>query len=148
MDPEGNVVGSIANGDLTVAHSVTLLEDADLICAADREGRRVACYSAGLTGATAGQLVIDLRRPDLTRVYAVDHVGNVLLVVNGPDASPEAPNVAAIDLRSGRLVNRFSPDGGFFEPHDVAVAADGSSFFVSDIDPRADKKVHQFSLSS
>lgn len=148
VNPEGKVIGSIANGDLTVAHSVSLIEKDDLICVADREGRRVACYTAGLNGAQAGKLVIDVRSRSLTRVYAIDHLGDILFAVNGPDADDDRPTVVAIDLPTERLIGKFAPDGGFFEPHDIAIAADGNSFFVSDIDRRALRKVHQFSLSA
>ena len=148
VSPEGNMIGSIANGDLSVAHSVTLLEKEDLICAADREGRRIACYTAGLGGSQAGRIVVDLRSQSLGRVYAIDHLGDILFAANGPDSEDDRPVVVAIDLPTGKLIGRFAPETGFYEPHDVAFAADGNSFFVSDIDSRANRKVHQFSLSA
>lgn len=146
VDPQGKVIGSIANGDLSVAHSVSLLESEDLICVADREGRRVACYSAGLNGSQAGKLIVDLRNQLLGRVYAIDHLADILFAVNGPDENAESPAVVGIDLPSERVIGKFSTE--FFEPHDIAVAADGNSFFVSDIDGRAGQKIHQFSLTS
>ena len=148
VDNEGKVIGSIANGDLSIAHSVSLFENQDLICVADREGRRVACYTAGLSGSQAGKLVVDLKSPFLSRVYAIDHLGDILFAVNGPDSGSDLPVVLAIDLPTERLIGKFAPESGFFEPHDIALAADGNSFFVSDIDSRATRKVHQFSLTT
>jgi peptidylamidoglycolate lyase len=148
VSPEGKVIGSIANGDLSVAHSLSLLERDDLICVADREGRRVACYTAGLNGSQAGKLIIDLRN-QIGRVYAIEHLGDILFAVNGPnDDDASRPNVVAIDMPTERLIARYEPETGFFEPHDMALTADGQSFFVADLDARTGTKVHKFDLTA
>lgn len=146
VSPDGNVVGSIANGDFAVAHSLTLLEKEDLICVADREGRRVACYSAGLNGLPAGKLILDLRSSSLARVFAVDQMGDILFALNGPSFIGDSPEAVALDMPSEKVIGRFAPASGMQEPHDLTIAADGNSFFVTDIGQKVQKKVHQFSL--
>lgn len=49
FDAEGKVLG-IYKGSFSVAHSLTLVEEADALCVADRENSRVVCLHAGLTG--------------------------------------------------------------------------------------------------
>uniref|UniRef100_A0A915N8M0 peptidylamidoglycolate lyase n=1 Tax=Meloidogyne javanica TaxID=6303 RepID=A0A915N8M0_MELJA len=39
------------NGEFLVPHSLTLIEDLNLLCVADRENERIQCFSAGLEGA-------------------------------------------------------------------------------------------------
>ncbi|XP_059151206.1 peptidyl-alpha-hydroxyglycine alpha-amidating lyase 2-like isoform X1 [Physella acuta] len=39
---------------LNIAHSITLVEELDLVCVADRESSRANCYNAGLKGGTTG----------------------------------------------------------------------------------------------
>jgi len=146
VSPSGKVMGTIQVADgQDVPHSLTLLEKDDLICVADREYRRIACYTAGLTAdSQPGRLVFDLRHPDLGRVFAIDHIDDILFAVNGPDAETDRPVGVAIDLASEQVLAAFAPKTGFFNPHDVAVSPDAKNLFVSEIDLRAPKKVVKF----
>lgn len=58
-----------------VPHSLTLLENEDLICVADRENQRILCYSAGLNGSPPGRHMFNLNHPQIGRVFAIDHIG-------------------------------------------------------------------------
>lgn len=150
LDPTGRVVGTfdVAKGGPDVPHSITLLEEDDLVCVADREFRRIPCYTAGLSGVPAGTLVFDIRHPKLGRVFAIDHLDDILFAVNGPDLDGELdhPLGIALDLASHSILTSFSPSAGFFNPHDVCVSKQTSSLFVSEIDPRSPKKVYKFSI--
>lgn len=149
LDPTGKVVGTfdIAKDGVDVPHSVTLLEQDDLVCVADREFRRIPCYTAGLSGVPAGTLVFDIRHPKLGRVFAIDHLDDIIFAVNGPDSDVDHPLGLALDLASQSILTSFSPAAGFYNPHDVCVSRQDSSLFVSEIDPRSSKKVYKFSIS-
>lgn len=73
---------------LRVPHSLTLLEDQDLVCIADRDNMRVVCPRAGLDGPVPDpRAVLTIQQPDLGLVFAVtSHHGHVY-AVNGPTLS-------------------------------------------------------------
>lgn len=148
-----------------IAHSLTLLENEDLICVADRENQRVLCYTAGLNGSPPGKVVFNLNHPQIGRVFAIDHIGNTnyigfknfslittffigdtILAVNGPDGIHPSQGLA-LDLALEQLVNIWSPkDDTFKEPHDVAVSPNGKYIYVVDIGSEAKKKIYKFSI--
>lgn len=62
-------------GTFSVPHSVTLIEDWNLLCVADRENERIQCFSAGLRN--------DLRAlPTGTFVKKAEGLGRVFAVDN------------------------------------------------------------------
>lgn len=147
MDPEGKVVGTIALDELVIPHSLTLLEKEDLLCIADRENRRIPCYSAGLTSEVPpGQLMLDLRNPMIGRVFAIDHIGNLLFAVSGPDEKTDSPVGVIINLESESLVGLFAPLSGFGNPHDIAINVEGDAVFVSDISKPVSQSIYKFTI--
>ncbi len=58
---------------LQVPHSVTLMEQYDLLCIADRENMRVICVKAELHGYNSGLQInsLNIQQPDLGRVFAI-----------------------------------------------------------------------------
>lgn len=65
---------------LQVPHSLTLMEQYDLLCIADRENMRVICVKAELNEYTMGTQVtsLNIQQPDLGRVFAIAAHGNIL----------------------------------------------------------------------
>jgi peptidylamidoglycolate lyase len=145
LSPTGALIGQIGIEEgMVVPHSLTLLEREDLICVADREKRRILCFSAGLTGNRPGKLMFNIQHPALGRVFAIDHFGDLILAVNGPDERPGGPVGVSLDLATEQVLNTWAPKSGFFEPHDLATSPDGSSFYVTEIGTRAPRKVYKF----
>ncbi|KAI1296749.1 Peptidyl-alpha-hydroxyglycine alpha-amidating lyase 2 [Halotydeus destructor] len=147
-DASGRVLGQIGiNEQMSVPHSLALLEKDDLICVADRENKRILCYTAGLGDTEPGKLVFNVVHPDIGRVFAIDHIGDVMLAINGPSAAGDAPAAGVtLDLATEKLVNMWSPKTGFVDPHDISVSPDQRSFFVCDIGPKAAQKVYKFNV--
>lgn len=58
---------------LQIPHSLTLMEQYDLLCIADRENMRVICVKAELNGYdTSSQMTsLNIQQPDLGRVFAI-----------------------------------------------------------------------------
>lgn len=48
-DPEGHLIDTY-EGTFRVPHSLTLIEELDALCIADRENNRIVCIHAGLNG--------------------------------------------------------------------------------------------------
>jgi peptidylamidoglycolate lyase len=149
FSPEGNFIGQFGLTDnLVVPHSITLLELEDLLCVADRENRRVLCYTAGLTGEReAGKLVFNIQHQRLGRVYAIDHIGDIMLALSGGKGDAMPPIGVSLDLATEQLVDVWGPKTHKFEePHDIAVSSDGTSFYVSEISLTSPKKIYKFNI--
>jgi len=145
IDPAGVVMREVATGEFDIPHSITLLEEQDMFCVADRENRRVACYGAGLRQQNLGVKMAQLTHPSSGRIYAVDHSGDVILALNGPAIEGLLdPSVAAMDLESGRTLSYLTPSTRLLLPHDVSISGDGMRVFVADLDPKAAQNVYRF----
>ena len=147
-DSHGMVIDSfdVVKGDhpTDIPHSITLIEKEDLVCVADRELRRIPCFTAGFHGAKAGILKYDLKNHDMKRVFAVDHVGKIILAVNAAEQKGQRTIGVALDMESSGLLTRFQPRGGFHEPHDICVSKDKKTFFVADIHRNATQRIVKF----
>lgn len=120
--------------DFLVPHSITLLEEQDLLCVADRENKRVMCYSAGLSNLPAGKLIFQIHNKKLGRVFAVGGNGQTVYAVTGPTARLY-PIGVTIDVKSQEIVNSWRPSTGFMQPHDIAVSPNGTTLYVAEIGP-------------
>lgn len=96
------------------------------------ENGRVLCYSAGLESyRPAGQLIFELQPTEVHKVYAVAHIGDILLTLNG---GPEPSNGLSIDLATEQVVDVWAPNNGsFIDAHDIAIAPESRSFFVTQL---------------
>lgn len=123
-----------------VVHALTLAEDRGLVCVADREHGRVACYrhDNGTFHSSFSNWLIGGRV--FSVAYAPVHGGR-LYIVNGPESQILPVRGYVIDFTSGRLIQTFAPDGGLKNPHDVVTSPDGSKVYVAEINPFT---VHKF----
>lgn len=88
-DSNGNLLYILPQNEellpLKVPHSITLIQDLDVICIADRENMKVVCTGAGLREVPSEtNSVIAIQEPDMGRVFAVTSYNNKLFAVNGP----------------------------------------------------------------
>lgn len=88
-DSDGNLLYILPmNQDylpLNVPHSITLLQELDLICIADRENMRIVCPRAGLKGLPReNAAVMRIQQPDMGRIFAITSYANTIYAVNGP----------------------------------------------------------------
>ncbi|XP_063899754.1 peptidyl-alpha-hydroxyglycine alpha-amidating lyase 1 isoform X1 [Helicoverpa armigera] len=120
-----------------VPHALTLAEDRGLVCVADRERGRIACFRHD-NGTYEGSFSSWLMGGRLFSVaYAPVHGGR-LYIVNGPDSplpNPVPVRGFVIDFTTGRLIQTFAPDEGLQNPHDVVASADGSKVYVAELNP-------------
>lgn len=128
---------------MVVPHSLTLIEEENLICVADREKRRVLCYESGLDGLKPGMLMADIEHPRLNRIFAIDHLNEAIFALSVAD-DPARSEAALFDIQTERLITSVVPKGGFKEPHDLSVSPDGKHVFISDISPGASRSIYKF----
>jgi peptidylamidoglycolate lyase len=127
-------------GTFSVPHSVTLVEDWNLLCVADRENERIQCFSAGLRhdprALPAGTFI--KKADGLGRVYAIDNLNHYLVGVTNSGLTNARRQLFVVDLESGE--SRVS-EPGLENPHDLAAAEDGT-IYVAEIGPNRIVRVH------
>lgn len=146
FDSKGNFLGQYSieekKDSLIVPHSLTLIEDLNLLCVADRENQRIVCFNAGLdqeNEQNEGQVQLIIKHPRMSSVYAIDfdHKKRRLYAVCLADESrPSIGLTFSGEINSfGRLIKTWSPNQAMIEPHDLALNANGENLFVAEIRP-------------
>lgn len=141
---DGKVLNVFAQDDMWVPHSLALVEELDLICAADRENKRILCYNAGLNNAELlgypNRAYMD--KDVMGRVFAITYskTDGLLYAVTAP--SDDLPGTGfTIDLHTkdnsnNDIIAVWSPtEEGFEMPHDLDVTRDGTNVYVGEIGP-------------
>jgi len=142
----GKYLAEIGQNDkMLIPHSLTLLEIEDLICVADRENGRILCYNAGLTSyRAAGQLLFEVAHSELKKLYAIAHLGDIILALNG--GSEAGTMGVSIDLATEQVVDAWAPvNGTFQEAHDLTTHHNGRCFYVAQFGGKG-AKVLKFDL--
>jgi len=132
--PDGNLMGKIG-GPFSIAHSLTLLEDVDTLCVADREKNRIRCYRAGLEDPSLFGTPVG--RPFETKgaVYAIATEGHKLYSVAIPSFGRQAiGNTFNLDEPEG-APKIWNKQKGLKRPHDLAISPDGRAMYVVEIGP-------------
>ncbi|XP_050023129.1 peptidyl-alpha-hydroxyglycine alpha-amidating lyase 1-like [Dermacentor andersoni] len=130
---------------MLVPHGVTYVPTMNVVCVADRERRRVLCYWAGARGPRPGRdlgdFVLAYGEP-LQRVYGIAARGHTLYGVQS--LAPNQSSAFRLELEPGASPESFSPGSvPMVQPHAIALAPDGQSLYVADLDsPRKVFKFH------
>lgn len=139
FDAKGNLMAQInaateenQPSEFVVPHSLSLIEDMNIVCVADRENQRVQCFSAGLS---EGDRTLPTGIPitsatDIGRVFAIREREHYLIGVTGNSEDVEA-QMFSIDMQTGKT-ETFAK--GVRNTHALAIAADGV-MFVSQLEP-------------
>lgn len=138
FSPNGKHLHDI-QGDWTIIHAVVLYEPEDVLCVADREGKKIDCVGAGLKYPQfRGQVGSSMR--DVGRVYGLAGRGTALLAVTGKGLFSEPPRGLTIDLtgEENRVLDIWGQ--GLINPHDVAISVTGDAVYVAEIGPNTIRK--------
>lgn len=139
---DGTLLGKI-EGSFSIVHSITLLEDIDWLCAANREKWQIQCYRAGLTDDRLFGTPIG--RPFKTKgaVYAVSAEGRKIYAVSIPSFGRQAfGNIFNLD-EPDETPKIWNKEGGLKWPHDLAVSPDNKAMYVAEIGPN---RITKFAL--
>lgn len=121
---------------LQVPHALALLEGQDRLCVADRENMRVTCPRAGLYSIQGKkEPALTIQQPDMGRVFGVASAGNLVYAVNGPTSQVLPVQGFTIDPQTETVIDHWSPEGGFGNPHAIAACPNGSAIYVAEIAP-------------
>uniref|UniRef100_A0A915J1W9 peptidylamidoglycolate lyase n=1 Tax=Romanomermis culicivorax TaxID=13658 RepID=A0A915J1W9_ROMCU len=127
-------------GTFQVPHSLTLIDDLNLLCVADRENERIQCFSAGLLpnnrNLPFGTFVRKAEK--LGRVFAVDNINHFLIGVTNDGLTNSKRQLFTVDMETG---DSDITEPGLMNPHDVAAAQDGT-IFVAEIGPNRILRLH------
>ncbi|KAK4023103.1 hypothetical protein OUZ56_008536 [Daphnia magna] len=147
FDADGRLL-DVFTGPFNIVHSLTLMEEKDALCVADRENSRIVCIHAGLKegpgqakfGSPYGPA--GYKGKHVGRVFAVAAKGQQLYAVFGSIFLGMSDG-KTFDLDSLSTLSRWTPANGFGSPHDVAVSRDGEAMYVVQIGPN---RIHKFAL--
>lgn len=129
---------------LQVPHALALLEGQDRLCVADRENMRVTCPRAGLYSVQGKkEPALTIQQPDMGRVFGVAAAGNLVYAVNGPTSQAISVQGFTIDPQTETVIDHWSPDVGFGNPHAIATCPNGSAIYIAEIAPN---KIWKFVL--
>ena len=127
-----------APDELNVPHSLTLIEDLDQICVADREHGRIQCFTAGLKDPNeTGRFVRSITDPRFGKVFAIsyDKGDQLMYVVNGETGMNKVKGFT-VDLNGNVQEPAWGPThSDFDQPHDIAVSPDSHHVYVAEIHP-------------
>lgn len=131
FDPTGRLL-DVYTGAFNIVHSVTLMEEKDALCVADREHSRIVCIHAGLKqgpgqptfGSPYGSA--GHKGKNVGRVFAVAAKGTE---IKPPVNSPRAKEKNTTALTTQTLVKYPHADGHFFS---FCVSQASSSTLFSD----------------
>lgn len=131
---------------LNVVHSLTLMVERNLICAADRENARVLCFRAGLDGdlESIGNLVLNINYP-LGKVYAIEAISASHLLVSSNQFGTHRYDLAALNPFTRELKQTWT-SSDLLEPHSLACTKDGQYVYAADVSKESYKKVFKFNI--
>lgn len=148
FDGQGRYVSTISQGFSpgSIVHSITLIESRNMICAADRDNRKILCFEAGLDGdlSRMGTLITEHIYP-LGQVYAIVALGSNNLLVSSKKPTSNRYDLAILNLISHE-VKPIWVSSDLLEPHSLTVSNDGNYVYAADISHSAYKKVFQFKV--
>ncbi|BFZ02406.1 hypothetical protein BsWGS_05445 [Bradybaena similaris] len=147
---------------LNIPHSVTLVEELDLVCVADRENNRALCYNAGLgdnkAAGTFNRTVVP--EDDAGKIFAIDYnrADEEIVVASGiaeePYRSvddeiifPPRAFTYTLDGQQKSAWAYITPEIARDGPsaiHDLVASKDGQSYYLADLDQQ---KVFKYTKS-
>lgn len=148
LDGQGNFLSAYtmdaAEKQMSIPHSLLLIESLDLLCVADRENGRIVCFDSGLDDEQTedndeGQVKAIIEHPLMKSVYAIAYDANKhrLFAVSGGSQGAKALGFtfSAESQSFGELLATWKPHDNFGEPHDLALSVNGRALFVGEIRP-------------
>ncbi|CAG5132319.1 unnamed protein product [Candidula unifasciata] len=125
-------------GSFDISHSVTVSEENNLVCVADRENGRIQCFDLD------GNFKHIIKHPEFgNRLFAIEQSpvqGGVLYAVNGPSFSgPTDISVQGftLDIKTGALLETWNIPQHLHNPHDVCIHTGSQSVYVGELNPQA-----------
>ncbi|XP_059168734.1 peptidyl-glycine alpha-amidating monooxygenase B-like isoform X2 [Physella acuta] len=124
-------------GTFDIPHSITVLEEKQLVCVADRENGRIQCFD--LEGNNKHIIQHPQFGPRLFAIESSPEHGGLLYAVNGPGYDGPTDFIVqgfTLDIETGDLLEIWNVPQHLKNPHDVCVDVSSHSVFVGELDPQ------------
>lgn len=141
FDKDGNFVKEFKDTSrpLFIAHSITLIENLNLVCTVSREEGRIVCFDID-----TGIKKHEITDSSMLTVYAIkydpDH--EVLHAATGDNHNREASGLT-FDAKAenfGKLLKKWdSENRDLKEVHDIAISPEGSAIYVGQLNGEIDE---------
>jgi len=118
-----------------VVHSLAIVPEEELICAADRENGRILCFS--LQSGNLEKVIID--KEFQSTIYAIAHSGGYMYAVNGPTETLDGtvfPLGFIIDMKGrGQIVGHFGTrlSTHMDIPHALTLSPNATSIYIAQL---------------
>ncbi|XP_071749710.1 peptidyl-alpha-hydroxyglycine alpha-amidating lyase 2 isoform X1 [Lepeophtheirus salmonis] len=131
----------VLDGDWDIIHSITLFEDENIFCIANRNGQTIECFSTGLKRPFGQKMMLF---EGVGCIFGIVAKGTALVgVIGKPDSSgitiDTSPN-------KGRIIDTWGKNEGISQPHDLAISQYGDVIYVVEMDPEKTNKVLKFEV--
>lgn len=120
---------------LWIPHDLTLAEDKEVICVADRENSRLLCFNIN-----SGIFQFEINPQIVQRLFSAAYspvAGGLFYVLNDKNMDIVTETLAqgiVINATSMEVIGQFHPKNNeFLRPHDMAVSPDGTSVYVVEL---------------
>lgn len=132
--------------NMRVVHSLTILDDSNLLCVADRENMRILCFNAGLDRdiSKLGELALTFDFP-LGQVYALTALDFSHILVSSKALDSDKFSLSIWSLLDSKLQPIWmTPDLQF--PHSLASSPSQQVAYIADLASSSNKKVYKFDI--
>lgn len=145
FDMEGNFVREFEDTfqPMIVVHSIVLLEEEGLVCAASREDGRIVCFDI-----ESGNKRFAITDPDMKTVYAMEHdpINQVMHVATGDNHDAEALGLTfdVSPINFGKLNQKWShKTEDLTGAHDIALSMDTKNIYIGQLNGEIDQFTYQ-----
>ena len=141
--PDGKLL-KVIEGQWNVVHSLSLFEDEDVLCVADREGQKIDCLRAGLTedGEDNEEVVA---YTGLGKPYAIAARGSAIFAVTDGGQFPKGVTIDT-ESEEAQVMDQWGIEERLTAPHDLAVSINGDAVYVVETDIAKRDKIHKFEV--
>ncbi|XP_074603914.1 peptidyl-glycine alpha-amidating monooxygenase-like isoform X2 [Brevipalpus obovatus] len=124
----GNIQSFLEDEELKSPSALVLLEEENLLCAADNEAGKIFCFTNPPKRDSQGRnLTIDMN--NLGKVISMDHIGDLIFALRRGENLVDG---ITINILTSKLIDTWTPRESFLSPTDVAITRDRRSIFVCD----------------
>jgi len=149
----GTYLGQIFdNEDLKLPHSVVLIVDEDLVCAASRSSQpsSIVCYTAGLTGEKMGEKITKIEAPSNNEaIFAITYSpkDKIMYAVSQFYSGGAIAYTITMEGDLSNPMHRWNNlnSRDFDQPHDIAVSPKGDVIYIGMISA-GPRKIWKFNV--
>lgn len=145
FDREGNYVKEFMDRDVPmfVVHSVVLLEEEGMVCAASRQDGRIVCFDI-----ESGDRRFVITDADMNTVYGIVHdpINQLFHVATGENRNAEAVGLTfdVSPINFGKMIQKWThKTEDLSGAHDIAISPDSKHIYIGQLNGELDEFLYQ-----